>query len=91
MFCESMQSHIAAARAESGPHNPMGRIRIKIRRDHIIEDALAQLNEVSADALKGTVMKLTSLDSECFGSFYFWNVFADTPGSPLSFLISESD
>ncbi|KAG0587489.1 hypothetical protein KC19_2G168200 [Ceratodon purpureus] len=48
-------SHIAAARAESGPHNPMGRIRIKIRRDHITEDAFAQLNEVSADALKGTI------------------------------------
>jgi hypothetical protein len=41
----------------------MGRIRIKIRRDHITEDAFSQLNDVSADALKGTVMNLTSLDS----------------------------
>ena len=63
MFCGSVQSHIAAARAESGPHNHMGRIRIKIRRDHITEDAFSQLNDVSADALKGTVMNLTSLDS----------------------------
>lgn len=66
MFCGSLQSHIATARAESGPHNPLGRIRIKIRRDHITEDAFSQLNEVSADALKGTVMKLTNLVCECF-------------------------
>ena len=63
MFCGFVQSHIAAARAESGPHNAMGRIRIKIRRDHITEDAFTQLNDASADVLKGTVMKLTSLDS----------------------------
>lgn len=61
IFGGYLQSHIATARAESGPHNHLGRIRIKIRRDHITEDAFSQLNEVSADALKGTVIKFSNL------------------------------
>jgi ubiquitin-protein ligase E3 C len=49
-------SQLAAARQQSSSHSHLGRHRIKIRRDRIIEDAFAQLNNLPEEVLKGTVI-----------------------------------
>ncbi|KAH9545895.1 hypothetical protein CY35_12G070200 [Sphagnum magellanicum] len=48
-------SQLAAARQQSSSHSHLGRHRIKIRRDRIIEDAFALLNNLPEEVLKGTI------------------------------------
>lgn len=48
-------SQLSAARQQSSPRTAFSRVRVKIRRDHIIEDAFAQLNTLPEEALRGTI------------------------------------
>ncbi|CAM6100980.1 unnamed protein product [Calypogeia fissa] len=48
-------SQLTAARQASSLQTPFGRLRVRIRRDRIIEDAFAQLNPLSEDSLRGTI------------------------------------
>ncbi|KAL2634369.1 hypothetical protein R1flu_005848 [Riccia fluitans] len=48
-------SQLTAARQQSSHQTPFSRMRVRIRRDRIIEDAFAQLNPLTEDVLKGTI------------------------------------
>ncbi|KAL3693449.1 hypothetical protein R1sor_007100 [Riccia sorocarpa] len=48
-------SQLTAARQQSSHQTPFSRMRLRIRRDRIIEDAFAQLNPLTEDVLKGTI------------------------------------
>lgn len=67
-FSIPMQSQLTAARQSSSLQTPFGRLRVRIRRDRIIEDAFAQLNPLSEDSLRGTVSIPTPLTPGVIGS-----------------------
>ncbi|KAG6553003.1 hypothetical protein Mapa_005340 [Marchantia paleacea] len=48
-------SQLTAARQHSTHQTPFPRLRVRIRRDRIIEDAFAQLNPLAEEALRGTI------------------------------------
>ncbi|XP_074307347.1 E3 ubiquitin-protein ligase UPL6 [Silene latifolia] len=48
-------SQLATARKRDGSHGVFTRNRLKIRRDHILEDAFDQLNTLSEEDLKGSI------------------------------------
>lgn len=48
-------SHLAAVRERSAPQAAITRNRFRMRRDHILEDAFGQLNDLSEEDLRGQI------------------------------------
>lgn len=59
------QSQLAGVRQRHGSHAVYTRNRFRIRRDHILEDAYSQMNQMNEEDLRGPVNTIIFLSLVC--------------------------